>query len=127
MSDPIQEINLKGAIDLGARTIQSLILVNGGAAVGLLTLLGREMATGSRLHSVAGQLTGGLVLFALGVFAAVVCLILAYLSQLAAGASTGPKWIEKRCRYVAIMVGVTSALFFLSGVAITAFALARAA
>lgn len=110
-----QKINLQGAIDLGKATINSLILVNGAAAGGLLTFYGNATAKGSPVPH-PGALTASLILFGFGVFAAVCCSICAYISQLAVGSFTGPKHLENPVRYGAMAAGILSAMLFLLGV-----------
>ena len=112
-------VNLQGAIDLGAQTIKSLILVNGVAAGALLTFYG---------NGGAGQVTvpafkSALILFGLGVVAAVFCSVFAYLSQLvtATVASEKGQSGEIALRLVSIVLGVISATLFFSGVVASAF------
>jgi hypothetical protein len=80
---PWQLENLKGAITLADGVIKSLILVNGAAAVGLLTFMGNTAVILIGLRTALGM-------FAWGVFAAVSCAIFAYLAQrmIAVGCTT---------------------------------------
>lgn len=112
-----QTENLKGAINLGAQTIKSLELVNGGAVLALLTFYG-NVAVGApaAVDIDRSWLTPALLNFASGVVWAVLCSILAYLSQLFS--ATKPTWgrTEQVLRAGAILAGLVSAGLFVLGV-----------
>jgi hypothetical protein len=113
--------NLKGAIDLGAQTIKSMILVNGVAAGALLTFYGDKGAQNVTVPA----LKIALVLFGSGVVAAVFCSLFAYLSQLATvqkeNSSGGSS--EEAVRIFAIALGIMSATLFLAGMVASAYAI----
>lgn len=112
--------NLKGTITLAAQTIKSLELINGAAAVGLLTFYG-HVAVGSTASSINRcALIVALVSFGLGVLSATICGLAAYLSQrVVATGSPG----ETGYFYGAMFFGLSSAACFLGGLIAGGFAL----
>jgi hypothetical protein len=123
MTSQWQTANLQGAIDLGGKTIQSLILVNGAAAAGLLTFWGNLITKGvSPASSV--QIANALQNFSYGVFAALLASIFAYLSQLGSATSGLLGRLEIWLRAIAIVCGLFSAGCFLFGVSTGSHALA---
>ena len=113
--------NLKGAITLGGQTIKSLELVNGAAAIGILTFYGDVATRGTPNAINVDCLRFGLLSFAFGVALSILTAICAYISQLIA-ATQEPTDLEINWRLGALVAGIGSALLFVLGVALTAFA-----
>ena len=112
--------NLKGAILLGSQAIKSLELVNGAAAVGVLTFYGNYAAKGGTGID-PRFLKWGLVAFAIGVAFAILTAICGYLSQLIAAVFPPPN-AEGHWRVGALVAGVCSAFCFVGGVVFVALA-----
>ena len=115
--------NLKGAIQLADLTIKSLLLVNGGAAAGLLTFYG-NIADKHPTHPAvdANQLSNVMFNFALGVATALASAILAYCAQRAAATTNSGK-LELAFAIPAMLAACGSAAFFFVGVTQGAMAL----
>jgi hypothetical protein len=113
--------NLRGAINLGGQAIKSLEIVNGAAAIGVLTFYGNaaEKAVGRAID--LGWLRAGLIAFAGGVALSIITSICAYISQILA-ATRQPSLGEIRWRIVALVFGIGSAAMFVSGVVFVAIA-----
>jgi hypothetical protein len=105
---PWQLENLKGAITLADGAIKSLILVNGGAAAGLLTFMGNTHVISSGLHRAMGM-------FSWGILAAILCALCAYLAQRVVAVGTTPK-LEWSFTVPAMVLAVTSAALFGYGI-----------
>jgi hypothetical protein len=113
------EINLKGAIDLGAKSIQSLLLVNGAAAAGLLTFYGNALSAPAghvRIDPTCIRLA--LLTFGGGVFLAILCSALAWYSQLCTATSPPPADVGAPWRVAALIMGLLSAGAFFVGLAV---------
>ena len=67
-------------VQLGLNALKSLILVNGGACVALLTLLG-HLATSEKSKIPPADLSGPLLSFAIALFFSVLVACLAYLGE----------------------------------------------
>jgi hypothetical protein len=113
--------NLKGAIALGGQAVKSLELVNGGAAIGLLTFYGNAAAKNPQTSIDVWWLKLALVSFAMGVALAVLTSILAYISQLIS-ATENPSDAEVNWRLGALTAGISSAITFVLGVIFVAVA-----
>jgi hypothetical protein len=113
---PWQLENLKGAIALADGVIKSLILVNGAAAVGLLTFMGNTQVISSGLRAAMGMFARG------GVFAAIVCTIFAYLAQRTIAIGSGAK-IEMALTIPGFLSTIISAALFGFGIHTAGFAL----
>lgn len=122
-----QTENLKGAIQLGGQTVKSLELVNGAAAIAVLTFYGNLISKGASSSNcekatatVAGldsaALKCALTSFALGVASAVLCSILGYVSQLVAATQTDAVKMEINIRLFAVGFGIVSAGLFVLGI-----------
>lgn len=112
-----QTENLRGAINIGAQTIKSLELINGGAVIAVLTFYGNVLSSSpGEIDIDRSWLTPALLNFASGVAWAVLCSILAYLSQLFS--ATKPAWsrTEQVLRGGAVLAGLVSAGLFVLGV-----------
>ncbi len=105
---PWQLENLKGAIALADGVIKSLILVNGAAAVGLLTFMGNT-------HVISSGLRAAMGMFAWGVFAAILCAIFAYLAQRTVAIGSGAK-IEMALKIPGFLSAIISAALFGYGI-----------
>jgi hypothetical protein len=111
MGDDKQTEHLRGAIILGAETIKALLLVNGGAAAGLLTFYGNFDEAGRPIdRSVLVYAMGA---FGLGLLLAVLASGFGYFSQLAV--ATGRRG-EVPLRTVAVACALASAVGFAAGV-----------
>lgn len=116
MSD-LQNENLRGAISLGADAIKSLILVNGGAVLALLTFYGNVLARFPNQGAIdKSWLAPALCNFASGVAWAVASSILAYVSQLITATMHERVRTEIAMRGVAIAAGLISTGLFVLGV-----------
>ncbi len=105
--------NLKGAITLAAQTIKSLEIVNGGAAIAILTFYGNLVSSSDTDVPIdKPSIVVALTVFGGGVLFATLCSIFAYLSQrFAAVQHRG----ELLCFYIAVSMGLLSGLCFLAG------------
>ena len=73
--------NLKGTILLASQTIKSLEIINGGAAIGILTFYGHISSERGTTGLNKCAIIVALVCFGLGVFSAVACSFSAYIAQ----------------------------------------------
>jgi hypothetical protein len=80
--------NLKGAIQLGQQTLKSLELANGGAVVAILTFYGNVLKEGGAMALDRPSLTKALVVFAGGLFSALLAAIMGYVGQVTVATST---------------------------------------
>jgi hypothetical protein len=113
-----------GAVAIAISSVQALLLINGGASVALLAFYGDALSKGPIATLDKDALKVSLILFALGVFAAALCSIFAYLSQLFWTQTRGtPGQRDERMRIVAVLWALASAGLFLSGVVAAAFAI----
>ena len=106
--------NLKGAIQLGAQTLKSLELINGGAAVGILTFYGNVLSrpVDARIDRIA--ISHALMCFGIGVAAAAIASGIGYLSQLRL-AHYPAGVIDNWFRGLAIISGIVSFVVFVIG------------
>ena len=104
--------NLKGAIRLADSTIRSLILTNGAAGAGLLTFIGDSKQTSEHLR-------WALVSFGGGVFFAVICSLLAYVTQRTV-ATLETNRVEMPLACAALLAAVVSAMLFALGLILAA-------
>ena len=105
--------NLKGAISLGGQTVKSLELVNGGAAIGILSFYG-NIALSCYPVADPHMVAEGLKAFGGGVALATFCGIFGYVSQVRA--AVGPiGYAEIVLRGLAVAVGTLSAVAFVTG------------
>lgn len=109
--------NLKGAITLAVEGMRSLILVNGGAAIGILTFYGNVLSKNPQailLNQWALQVS--LASFGFGVLAALLCSLCAYIAQRIA-ATGGPALAHKEMpfTYSGVALALASAIFFFVG------------
>lgn len=118
MGNPLQVENLKGAISLGTEALKSLILINGAAAIALLTFC----ANTARLPDNKVALYASLISFAVGVGLSMSAFIAAYLAQLDV-ATTGGGKREVTVRWWAIGFGIAATVAFFVGVGTAALAL----
>ncbi len=113
--------NLRGAITLGSQTVKSLELINGAAAIGVLTFYGNVATRNSPNPINPDFVRFGLLSFALGVALSILTAICAYISQLIA-ATQEPSDLEVNWRLGALAAGIGSAGLFVLGVMFTALA-----
>jgi hypothetical protein len=73
----------RGLVPLASGAMKTALLLNGGAAVALLALLGNLMATGQGAAAAVDQLKDGLLWFVCGLACIGGASVVAYLSQLA--------------------------------------------
>lgn len=101
--------------------IRNAVLINGAAAIALLTFLGHD-----QVNSVADttKLTSALMSFGFGVAAAAVCSLLAYIFQTTNREVSEWRILGEVLRIVAVLSGVGAIVFFIRGlwIASTAFA-----
>ena len=105
--------NLRGATVLGAQTLRSLELINGGAAVALLSFYGNAATkAGGAVHLNTLDLRVSLSWFGAGVMASASAAILAYVAQVTVATTVGrsTRWetVEVATRWVAIVAGLVS-------------------
>ena len=120
------DLNLKEAFELARAGLQALILVNGGAAAGLLTFYGNLIShSGGHVKSPEG-FRWALEWFALGgVGGAVLALLLAYFTQMRWGIEIDDKtnlWsydvFTRTLHTLASLAAITSAASFGIGVVV---------
>jgi hypothetical protein len=124
----LQIENLKGAISLGIETLKSITLLNGGAAVAVLTFYGNALKDAA--HAPVDKLFLRLTLasFAAGTFFSVIAFVMAYLSQLFSGTAAAPGKHEVhvrreiRLRICAVISGLISISAFGGGLVSAIFA-----
>lgn len=108
--------HMRAAFAFGAQTIKSLEIVNGGAAIAILTFYGNVLSrSNSAFEFNRAALTASLLFFGLGVLSAVLCSVFAYISQLQT-ARLDPERLEAGMRMTAFGFGLFSALLFGAGV-----------
>jgi hypothetical protein len=113
----LQTENLRGAISLGADAIKSLILVNGGAVLALLTFYGNVIARSPIPVALdKSWLAPALCNFASGVAWAIGASICAYLSQLITATMPERRNAEMGVRTTAVLAGLISTGLFVYGV-----------
>ena len=112
----LQIENLKGAISLAIEGLKALILINGGAAIGILTFYGNTLKDGNNLHIAKCTISTALNTFGFGVGSAIFAFILAYLSQLISATAQSPNTAEIGLRYASIALATSSAACFIWGV-----------
>jgi hypothetical protein len=113
--DEWQRENLKGAIYLGAQTLKSLELINGGATIGILTFYGNVLARGELNLIDRATITYALWCFGAGVACAAIASGLGYISQLIL-AHFPEKIVDVVIRCMAIAFGFASITLFCLGV-----------
>ena len=111
MADERRTEHLRGAIVLGAETIKALLLVNGGAAAGLLTFYGNFDEAGRPVDR--SVLVYAMSAFGAGLILAVLASGFGYFSQLAV--ATGRRG-EAPLRAFAVALALASAVGFAVGV-----------
>ena len=124
--------------------IRNLILINGGAAISILTFVGALAARASTQPAQLSAISRGLVLFAVGVVAATVTAALSYLTNYCYGEATNwesrdnvhpynhPTPRTRRftkfgriCHVVALLCVIVSLVCFVWGVIVVARAVAK--
>ena len=115
--------NLRGAIKLAEFTIQSLLLINGGAAIGVLSLVGNVLAGKPSTTSIGVHtLTDTMFNFGLGVACALGAAIFAYIAQRTT-AVLHIVWLELIFFGLGLLSAIGSAVFFVAGIMNGAMAL----
>jgi hypothetical protein len=114
-------ILVRAVIEFSSMTIRSLILVNGGAAIGILTFLGNLWNKDAPIAKASAIAIGpGLAGFIVGLSCALLTSGFAYLTQVAfselsrEGNNPARKW-GNRLRVVAIIMALCSLVSFLLG------------
>ena len=79
--DPVSIENLKGALSLGAQTVKSLEIINGGAVLAILTFYGNAVKDGAKVPFDRACLSLSLVIFAVGLAFAVAAACCGYVGQ----------------------------------------------
>ena len=115
------ELNLTAAFDFARDTLNSLVFVNGGAVVALLAFYGGQAG-----RAFTGQAFAGLLLFTLGVTAAVTSSLSAYIAQLNFGWSEPNLPRGRKALKSAIMLATMSLAMFVAGAVTTGLALEAA-
>jgi hypothetical protein len=112
--------NLRGAFEFGSRALQAVLVVNGGAAVALLALLGNLAAhpQGITFHLALLRLSLGL--FSLGSLLATVAMALGWGAQLRTLDATASRDPGMGLRYGCLGVGICGMLAFTAGVGFAA-------
>lgn len=119
MSDEWERENLKAAFQFGDRALQSALIVNGGAAVALLTFLGHYTVSAPTLRVCLWGLKAALITFCVGVASVLVAAAFGWIAQLQTIDSGNGKDRGIPARWVAGSFGLFSIVTFLSG-AVTA-------
>lgn len=105
----------KMGIDLGINSMKSLVLVNGGAAIGILTFYGNVLTKGDVVQIDKGDISTALTFFGYGIVLAVAAAGFAFI----AAAILVPKpysWYDTALKGIGAFVGFISVLAFASGV-----------
>jgi hypothetical protein len=111
MADDNRKEHLRGALVLGAETVRALLLVNGGAAAGLLTFYGNFDEAGRPIDR--SILVYAMTAFGAGLILAVLASGFGYFSQLVV--ASGRRG-EVPLRTVAVACALASAVGFAAGV-----------
>lgn len=99
--------NLKGAIKLSIEAIKALILVNGAAAVGILTFYGNVIKHGADIDIDKVGMTSALAVYSAGVSAGVLSFVFAYMAQLSgADADRQGEFAKKEHLFRIISIGL---------------------
>jgi hypothetical protein len=118
LADDLRIENLKGAITLGVEALKTTILLNGGAAIAVLTFYGNIAKDGTHLPINRFCLRLTLASFAFGTLLAGISFLMAYLSQLYSGTDPddGDSKVhdrtERRLRTSAVCIGAGSLIAF---------------
>lgn len=115
-----EELNLAAAFDFARDTLNSLVLINGGAVVALLAFYGGQAG-----REFTGMAFAGLLAFTLGVTSAVSSSLAAYFAQLNFGWQEPNLLRGRKALKAAILLAIVSLLLFVAGSVITGFALGR--
>jgi hypothetical protein len=75
------EFNLQEAFEYARSTIQTLIVINGGAAAAIVAFYGQALSTGKASIAAKGFLACALTEYTMGVVGAVITLVFGYLTQ----------------------------------------------
>jgi ABC-type Fe3+ transport system permease subunit len=107
----------KMAIDLGIHTLKYLVLINGGAAIGILTFYGNVLSkvnARDEFHIDKGYITTALRCFGSGVLLAIMASGFAFVgaSILAANSRTSPQLVM---RSLTTIIGLGSGILFAVG------------
>jgi hypothetical protein len=106
--------NLRGTIDLAKQSLKSLELLNGGAAIALLTFYGNVLSrSNATIPFDKAEVARGLLSFGIGLGCGLLATILAYVSQLIAATTQSKS--EVHVRIGAILFGLASAVAFILG------------
>lgn len=111
----------KIAVGLATQTLKSLLVINGGAAIGILTFYGNVLTKMGVTTINKWWITGALFCFAFGVFVAVLANGFAF-SEAILGSGQG----ENQAIRKAIWIGRGSAGLFLLGIVLSALAFVQA-
>lgn len=126
MSPPSQrhrdELNLKEAFEFARFTLKMLLLINGSAALSILTFYGNIGADGAGAKLHAGWIAISLVRFAIGAGTAVIASIVAYIVQVRWGSEYRGGNLEIfdgrtiKISWAGLLLAVISIFFFFYGV-----------
>ncbi len=125
------DLNLMEAFQLARQTIQSLMLVNGGAAVAILAFFGTLLSAAHPPTIHRGLVFAALLVFALGLVLGTITSLIGYRVQIRWGAeqqddSFDLAAFDRRTISLnnwAVVVGLCSLLAFVVGVTLAALAL----
>lgn len=125
MSHPPQrvrdDLNLKEAFEFARFTLKMMLLINGGAALSILTFYGNIGADGAGAKLHAGWIAISLVRFAIGAGAAVIASLVAYVVQVRWGSEYSGDDLGKFDSHTLYLhwlggaVAISSILFFFYG------------
>jgi hypothetical protein len=130
-ADKADRFNLKKAITYAIEAIKAATLLNGGAAIALMTLMGAVKKDGG-LEINVGAARWAVAIFGVGTLCAAAAFVGGYFAQVnfsehdktADANEQKRRWKNaERCRYAAIAMIFGSLALFLSGVVLGAFSL----